>query len=168
MFEVRSGAIENGVIAAGYGKRSDRLLQGIPIVSFPLEWSDPPAGTKSFALVFQDFDDIPEEGFSWIHWLAADIPGDRRGLPENASRTDPEIIQGRNSWMTPLGPYGLGCDVTDYYGGPAPDRPHEYELEVFALDCVLGLAQGFYYNELRRAMAGHVLASAVLKGIYTV
>jgi Raf kinase inhibitor-like YbhB/YbcL family protein len=156
------------MIAAGYGKRSDQLLHGVPVVSFPLEWSDPPAGTKSFALVFQDFDDIPEEGFSWIHWLAADIPRDRGGLPENASRTDPGLIQGRNSWMTPLGPYGLSCDVTDYYGGPAPDRPHEYELEVFALDCVLGLAQGFYYNELRRAMAGHVLASAVLKGIYTV
>lgn len=168
MFEVRSGAFENGVIAAGYGKLSDQLLDGVPIVSFPLEWSDPPVGTKSFALVFQDFDDIPEEGFSWIHWLAADIPGDRRELPENASRTDLGLIQGKNSWMTPLGPYGLGDEAVNFYGGPAPDRPHEYELELFALDCVLGLPQGFYYNEMRRKMAGHILASAVLKGIYTV
>jgi Raf kinase inhibitor-like YbhB/YbcL family protein len=166
LFEVLSDAFENGVIAAEYGKHSEQLLNGVPLVSFPLKWTDPPEGTKSFSLVFQDFDDIPEEGFSWIHWLAADIPGDRRGLPENASRTDPGLIQGKNSWMTPLGPYGFRNDVTGFYGGPAPDRPHEYELELFALDCMLGLKPGFYYNELRRSMGGHILASAVLKGIY--
>jgi protocatechuate 3,4-dioxygenase beta subunit len=33
---------------------------------------------------------------------------------------------------------------------------------------ITGLKPGFYYNELRRAMAGHILASAVLKGVYSV
>ena len=31
---------------------------------------------------------------------------------------------------------------------------------MYALDCKLDLVEGFYLNELRRAMEGHVLARA--------
>ena len=47
-----------------------------------------------------------------------------------------------------------------------PDKPHIYDLKVYALDTLLPLENGFFYNELCRAMEGHILAEAVLSGIY--
>ena len=138
----------------------------MPQRSCPLEWAESPVGTVSYAIVFQDYDDIPDEGFSWIHWLVADIPGVVHLLKENESRENPKLIQGRNSWMTPLGDYGLDDSITNFYGGPGPDRPHEYEVRIYALDTSLGLSPGFYYNELLRAMRGHILGEAVLWGAY--
>ena len=53
------------------------------------------------------------------------------------------------------------------YGGMAPpDRDHQYEIYVFALDTLLDLKQGFYANELFHAMNGHILSIGSIKGIY--
>lgn len=165
MFQLTSPGIRNGIINFKYGCLGD-CIQEVPQLSIPLNWIDPPKDTVSFAFVFQDYDNIPEEGFSWIHWLAADISVDRNGLAENASRQDPDLIQGRNSWMAPFPPYQKDPFITDYYGGPAPERPHNYEFRLFALDKYLHLEQGFYYNELLRTMEGHILDEAVLSAIY--
>ncbi len=47
-----------------------------------------------------------------------------------------------------------------------PDKPHIYELHVYALDKMLDLERGFLLNELYREMDGHILAQHTLKGIY--
>lgn len=67
----------------------------------------------------------------------------------------------------------IGCGVGYenklcwHYGGPASeDRPHEYELALYALSEAVDLADGYYYNEFRRAIEGKVLAVAELKGVY--
>ena len=53
------------------------------------------------------------------------------------------------------------------YGGMAPpNSPHTYEIHVYALDTKLGLKTGFFLNELYKAMDGHVLDYATLKGTY--
>ena len=49
---------------------------------------------------------------------------------------------------------------------PDGTRPHEYELQLFALSEQLPLQQGFYYNEFLRAIRGKVLDSAVIRGVY--
>ena len=46
------------------------------------------------------------------------------------------------------------------------DKPHIYELHVYALDKLLDLRRGFLLNELYREMDGHILAKYTLKGIY--
>ncbi len=167
MFIVSSQGIKDGVIADRYGINSQEVVQGVPQRSLPYEWAGVPEGTKSFALVFQDYDNVPDEGFSWLHWLVADLPADRKTLPENASREDKTLIQGINSWSVPYGPYAaIARDLTLHYGGPAPERKHEYETRLYALNSVLGMKTGFYYNELLRAMEGHILGEAVLKGYY--
>lgn len=167
MFTLCSNGIENGWILDSFGIRSAEVLKGIPLRSLPYEWTGAPEGTKSFSLVFQDYDNVPDEGFSWIHWLVADLSAHVRELPENASRELPNLIQGVNSWSIPYGPYvDIDRDLTLYYGGPAPVGIHEYETRIYALDRILGLKSGFYYNELLRAMEGHILAEAVLKGCY--
>ena len=44
-----------------------------------------------------------------------------------------------------------------------PDKTHDYTLTVYALDCELGLSEGYFLNEFRRAVRGHVLDEASLE-----
>ena len=48
-----------------------------------------------------------------------------------------------------------------------PDRPHTYELHVYALDCRLPLKDGFFVDELYEAMEGHVLDKETVTGRYS-
>lgn len=125
-------------------------------VSPPLQWSDAPKGTKSFALVCDD-PDAPV--MTWIHWVAYDIPGTRAGLSEDMPRKDrltDGTKQGRNSWLK------VG------YGGPCPPRgkPHRYFFRVYALGALLDLAPGADRKALMVAMEGLVLAKAEIVGTY--
>ena len=100
-------------------------------------------------------------GFSWIHWTAANLQRDF--LEENESVSARDFVQGVNSWISE----GLPLEDCTGYGGMAPpDCPHQYELRVYALDCLLPLEQGFLYGELYRAMEGHLLDSCALRGWY--
>lgn len=163
-----SKGFHNGIIDAKYGICSGQVERGVPLLSFPLNWTNPPQDTKSFALTFMDFDNIPDEGVCWIHWIVAEIPKTTTKLEENESRINPKLIQGRNSWCAPFNPYQLPPALSDYYGGPAPFRSHEYEVCIYALNTFLDLKQGFYYNEMRKRMEGHILEVATLKGVYQI
>ena len=46
-------------------------------VSPPLRWSDPPQGTKSFALIADD-PDAPRG--TWVHWVLFNLPAETRQL----------------------------------------------------------------------------------------
>ena len=46
----------------------------------PLRWSEPPAGTKSIALVCDD-PDAPRG--TWVHWVLFNLPPETRELEEN-------------------------------------------------------------------------------------
>lgn len=126
-------------------------------VSPHLEWGDAPAGTKSFALIVDD-PDAPAG--IWVHWLLYNIPGERRGLPENIEtipKLDDGILQGRNDF----GKTG--------YGGPCPPHghgPHRYVFKLYALDDDLELPPGAQKAALERAMQGHILAQAEIMGRY--
>ncbi len=163
---VISKGIVDGVILDRYGKRGTQFNEnGVPSLSIPIEILDAPEGTVSFALVLEDKDAIPvTKGFSWIHWSACGIT--KTVLEENASRKDKDLVQGLNSWTSIQGgnqSEALSC----YYGGMgAPDRPHIYELHVYALDYLPVLQNGYYVNELYHAMQGHILDSYTLKGRY--
>ena len=163
--KVFSDAFENGRIQEKYGKMSSDSIQGVPQLSFPIKWEDAPDGTKSFALVFIDYDNVIGEGIIWVHWLAANIPASVAGIEEDAARTDKSFIQGKNTWAFQLGNDNPVCNM---YGGPAPeDRPHEYELQVYALSDMLDLKDGYYYNEFLKEIRGKVLDTAVICGVYS-
>jgi Raf kinase inhibitor-like YbhB/YbcL family protein len=90
-----------------------------------LSWSNPPAGTKSFAVTMYD-PDAPT-GSGWWHWVMYNIPATTLSLPAGAGN-------GRNA------PRGSAEGETDFsrkeYGGPCPpvgDKPHHYHITVFAL-----------------------------------
>lgn len=152
--KITSKAIVDGVIADKYGKRGEFFINNIPSVSIPFVVHDAPIATHIFALVLKDDDAIPVAGFSWIHWLAANITSNV--MLENSSRNSTDFVQGINSWNIP------------YYGGMTPpNAPHRYDLHVYALNEELPLNNGFTYEELLKAMKGHVLEEAVLSGMYS-
>jgi len=129
-------------------------------MSPPLEWGDPPAGTKSFALICDD-PDAPVG--TWDHWVLWNLPGDRRQLPENVAKVDtlPDLggaRQGKNSWPK------IG------YNGPMPPKghgTHHYNFVLYALDAPLDLKAGADKKVLLAAMKGHILGQAKLTGTYS-
>ena len=161
---VSSYGIVNGVIEEKYGKRGSQFNEGgMPTYSLPVKFEDAPEGTVSYVIFLEDKDAVPVCGFSWIHWTAANIT--KTILEENESITATDYVQGTNSWSGKLG--GQTIEETSCYGGMAPpDAPHVYELHVYALDTLLNLEPGFYMNELFKAMEGHILDHATIKGSY--
>ena len=120
-------------------------------ISPPLEWTGTPEGTLSFALTCIDIDST----FGiWIHWIAWDIAGADSNLPEGT----PPPVDGTNSWSR------------TGYGGPCPRRGsgyHRYVFTLFALDVeTLSLASSTRLEDLEASMAGHVLGTADVTGIY--
>jgi Raf kinase inhibitor-like YbhB/YbcL family protein len=94
-------------------------------ISPALDWTNPPAGTRSFAVTAYD-PDAPT-GSGWWHWVMYNIPANTTGLAAGAGT-------GRNA------PRGSAQGNTDFgskgYGGPCPpvgDAPHHYHFKVFAL-----------------------------------
>jgi hypothetical protein len=129
-------------------------------VSPPLQWSDPPQGAKSFALVVEDPDAKAVVGQIWFHWVLYNLPAKARSLPEaippEAKLADGSL-HGRNS---------LG--ESRYYGPcPPKGRTHRYYFKLYALDTLLNLDAGASQDELLEAMRGHVLAEGQLMGKYT-
>jgi Raf kinase inhibitor-like YbhB/YbcL family protein len=123
-------------------------------VSPPLEWSDPPANTASFALIFHDTDAAPRKNSMDVtHWIVWNVPGSSTELQADIKPdTSPQgIRQGKN------------IRGVNGYQGPCPPpgaTPHHYVFELYALDQQLDLPAGSTRTELLDAMNGHVIGKA--------
>ena len=113
--------IEDAFIYSSFGCTGQNL-------SPALEWTDPPAGTKSFAVLLHD-PDAPTGGAGFWHWLAIDIPAAVRSLPRGAGAPDgSKLPAGARQLETDFGEVG--------YGGPCPPQGHgvhRYVFTVYAL-----------------------------------
>ncbi len=125
-------------------------------VSPALRWSEPPAGTQSLALIF---DDVDAPMRTWVHWVLFNIPASTRTLPEGIA--DDAIVTG-------LGVHGSNSWKALGYGGPCPPKgsPHRYTFRLYALDATLDLEAGASRAELDEAMEGHILGQGQLVGLY--
>jgi Raf kinase inhibitor-like YbhB/YbcL family protein len=123
-------------------------------VSPPLSWTEPPAGTQSFALIADD-PDAPVG--NWVHWVAYDLPSSARQLPEGVPKAE-ELPGGGRQGANDFRRIG--------YGGPCPPpgNPHRYYFKLYALDTQLNLKPGAAKKELEQAMKGHKLAQAEVMG----
>jgi Raf kinase inhibitor-like YbhB/YbcL family protein len=121
-----------------------------------LQWTEPPAGTKSLALIMDD-PDAP--GMTWVHWVLYGLPPTSRSLPEevkpDASGPDGSK-QGNNSW-----------DQIGYGGPQPPSGTHRYFFRLYALDTENDLSSGATASQLKDKMQGHVLAVAELMGTFS-
>lgn len=124
-------------------------------VSPPLEWKDPPPGTKSFALTCDD-PDAP--GGTFTHWVIFNIPPNLFHFPEAypVLKTQPNgTKQGTNDFGN------IG------YGGPAPPSgAHRYYFKIYAVSTVLEMAEGSKKAALERALQRRILGEAQLMGKY--
>jgi len=125
-----------------------------PDVSPALSWGDPPAGTRSLAIIADD-PDAPAG--TWVHWVLYDLPADTRKLPEGVAK-DRELPNGALQGRNDFGKIG--------YNGPCPPRgsEHRYFFKLYALDSRTGLKAGATKSELERTMKGHILSQAQLVG----
>jgi Raf kinase inhibitor-like YbhB/YbcL family protein len=115
------GTIANDQVFKGFGCTGNN-------VSPSLSWSGAPAATKSFALSIYD-PDAPT-GSGWWHWVVFNIPANVTSLPKGAGDV--------KSAGMPKGAIQSRTDFgADGYGGPCPppgDKPHRYQITVFAVD----------------------------------
>ena len=122
----------------------------------PLEWSEPPGGTRSFALIVDD-PDAPSGTFS--HWAAFNIPSTARDLAAGAgNQSEGMMSQARNDF----GRSG--------YGGACPPNghgPHRYRFKLFALDVDrLEIPPDAKAKDVEARAEQHRIARAELTGTY--
>jgi len=125
-------------------------------ISPPLTLPDPPAGTKSFALIMDD-PDAPVG--TWVHWVIWNIPATTRALEENIPKTASL-------------PNGARQGTNDFkrtgYGGPCPPSgTHRYFFRLYALGSTLSLSPETTKSVLEDTMRRHILAQSELIGKYT-
>jgi len=113
----------------------------------PLQWSDAPPGTTSFALVMDD-PDAPSGTFR--HWGVYDLAGDARS------------ISGGKPAINDFGRPG--------YGAPCPPKGHghhHYRFKLYALDVdSLAVPANPRVADVESAAKDHVLAQGQITGTY--
>jgi Raf kinase inhibitor-like YbhB/YbcL family protein len=144
---------DNAVLAtknAGNNKASPNCVGDN--VSPPLAWSNPPAGTNSFALVM--FDPEARGGAGFVHFVVYGIP---------ASVTD--FTEGELSKPSDKFVGGKGGRGNATYFGPCtpPGDYHHYTLTLIATDLdPKTLQSGMTRDELFAALKGHTKGAAGL------
>jgi Raf kinase inhibitor-like YbhB/YbcL family protein len=85
-------------------------------MSPPLQWGQPPAGTKRIAIVVQD---PTVDSGSAVHWLLYDLPGSWTGVPAGVARSE-RLPSGARQGRNDFGSVG--------YRGPCPPagKAHDY------------------------------------------
>lgn len=160
-FALRSPAFAEG------GFMPDRFAEEHRI-SPPLEWENPPRGTRSFALAMTD-PDLPEAlGFprAFAHWMLANIPASVTALAEGASPLGslPDgVLELPSDFVTLRIPgYARG------YAGPwPPDGPHRYVFTLYALKSErIELIDEADYVAFVAAVLPLTISTTTLVGVY--
>lgn len=128
-------------------------------ISPPLQWSNAPAKTKSFAIVVHD--SVGGHGLGIDHWIAYGIPASTTSFAEGAVNKPPHdgnYVGGKNRIGKP------------FYFGPCPDvgdNPHHYEFMIIATDLAPDALQpGLDKQGLIKATEGHRLGATSIVGRY--
>lgn len=124
----------------------------------PLQWSNVPKQTTTFALIVHDLEPLPQNGVD-------DIP--RRtiwNIPTSTTQLSGADELPDGAYENP-DPSGDGANSRH----KAPCRHQgvsvEYVFELFALDQKLDRSSGATYDELLKQMQGHITGHAKLRGL---
>ena len=118
------------------------------------KFSNAPAGTASYAIIFHDLDvALKGETPDVLHWIAWNIPASANGIPEGSLPSG--SVQGNNISGQPnyMGP-----------GAPPGPRYHHYVFELYALSSTLDLPATASRDDLLKAMSGKIVAKAAYVG----
>ncbi len=126
-------------------------------VSPPLVWSNPPAGTKSYALVMVDPDG--RNGLGVVHWVAYGIPASVMSFKEGeTSQPSDKFVGGKGT-----------AGHTVYLGPCTPPNTtyHHYTLTLIATDLdPKALPAGLTRDELLAQLNGHAKGATGLIGLF--
>lgn len=125
-------------------------------VSPQLSWSNPPAGTVSYAIIMTD----PEGrgGLGVDHWHAYGIPASVTSFAEGETTKNTDKYVG-----------GIGTAKQTHYMGPCtpPGTPHHYTFVIVATDLdAKALPPGLTRLELLAKLEGHAKGSAGIIGLF--
>jgi len=124
-------------------------------ISPPLAWSNPPEGTKSFALLLFDPEGRAPGGVS--HMVVYGIPAEAKGFAEGElSKPSDKFVGGKSLMGQPI-----------YWGPGTPPNTdwHHYTFTLVATDLdPKALEPGMTREELTAALKDHVKGSAGLIG----
>ena len=126
-------------------------------VSPALNWSNPPDGTKSYALLMFDPEGRPPGGVS--HWVAYGIPVSVTGFAEG------EVSKASDKYVG-----GTSTQKVGFYSGPCTPAgaPHHYTFTLIATDLEpSALAPGLTRDELIKALDGHAKVATGLIGTFS-
>lgn len=174
-----SGALASGLLGAGgaqaFELKSSDIAPGATIdmrhvykgfgcegqnLSPALSWSNPPAGTKSYALLVHD-PDAPTGGAGFWHWVVLDIPVSVTSLPRGVG-AGASLPQGAREIRTDFGQPG--------WGGPCPpvgDKPHHYNFTIYAMKVEhLDVPEGATASLAGFLVNANSLGKATLTGLY--
>jgi Raf kinase inhibitor-like YbhB/YbcL family protein len=126
-------------------------------VSPALNWSNPPDGTKSFALMMFDPEGRPPGGVS--HWVAYGIPASVTSFAEGEVSKQTDKFVGGQSLMK----------LPHYFGPCTPPGPlHHYTFTLIATDLEPSALQpGLTRDELIKALDGHAKGATGLIGTFS-
>jgi Raf kinase inhibitor-like YbhB/YbcL family protein len=151
---------DGGIIPVKYSQAAEGAAPGGG-TSPALQWTNAPAGTKSFVLHMHDLDFVHNKTTDdQVHWLVWNIPASSTGLPEGV----PAGAKLKD------GSYQISVTGQVYRGpGAAANGPlHHYTFELFALDITFDqqpAGDAFQTREkIMKAMQGHILARAAYTG----
>ena len=131
---------DGGLIPVVYTCSGNNISPELSITEVPKE-------AKTLAVIMYD-PDAP--GGNFDHWVSFDI------TPAGKIKEDAEP-----------GVKGLNGKGTIGYTGPCPPSgTHHYHFKVYALDSNLNLKEGASRKMVEDAMAGHIIASGVITGLY--
>jgi Raf kinase inhibitor-like YbhB/YbcL family protein len=124
-------------------------------VSPAISWSQPPEGTRAFAVICHDPDAplVKPGAYGHVHWVLYNLPGSTNSLKEGTNE----------------GTAGLNDSGKSGYGGPMPPNGHgvhHYYFCVLALDKELELEPGLEMWEFLREAEPHVIGMNRLIGTY--
>ncbi|MGH9707530.1 MAG: YbhB/YbcL family Raf kinase inhibitor-like protein [Candidatus Acidiferrales bacterium] len=127
----------------------------------PLQWSNAPEGTASFAVIMHDVDTAPAKGSMDVtHWILWNIPASTSSIAAGVKPdSSPDgMRQGKN----------IHGDIAYRPACPPPGAvPHHYVFEIFALNANLDLPAGSTRSELLAAMDGHVIGKSAYVGKFS-
>jgi Raf kinase inhibitor-like YbhB/YbcL family protein len=126
-------------------------------ISPALSWSNPPEGTKSYALLMFDPEGRPPGGVS--HWVAYGIPVSVTGFAEG------EVSKASDKYVG-----GESTQKVGYYSGPCTPAgaPHHYTFTLIATDLEPGaLKPGLTRAELIKELDGHAKVATGLIGTFS-
>jgi Raf kinase inhibitor-like YbhB/YbcL family protein len=126
-------------------------------ISPPLAWKNPPAGTKSYAILLVDPEGM--NGLGVVHWVAYGVPVTVTGFAAGeVSNASDKYVGGTSIMNRPT------------YFGPCPppnSGAHHYTFTLIATDLdPMALPAGLSRDDLLAKLKGHALGASSLVALF--